>query len=670
MTTTRQVFFMRVSSLLLRLGIFAIAALVCLLGARMAVAVVEAQSATAVEERLLQEGYDWAEVQSDGLQVVIEGEAPTEVVRFRAMSAAGTVVDASRVIDNITVAESALDTTPEFSIEILRNESGVSLIGLMPSSSDREDVVARVSSIAAGAPVTDLLDQADYPVADSWPAALKYALRALGTLPRSKISVTATKVEVTAIADSARQRAEWEDDLVRTKPNGVKLALNITAPRPVVTPFTIRFTQQDDKLSFDACTVDTEEALALIDEVARKAGLAGDPNCVLALGVPTITWGDAVATTIEAVDTLGGGTVTISDADITLTALEGADQKLFDRVVGELENELPDVFALKAELPVKPDASQVGPPQFTATLSPEGLVQLRGKVTDELMNNTTRTYAQARFGQGQVNMGTRIEPAKLPADWAIRVLAGIEGLSEMASGVLVVEPDMISVRGKTGNKQARADISRMLIEKLGSDAEFTIDATYDEALDPIAALPTPQECVDKIGVVTKRVKINFEPGSAKIVAEARTAMDEIANILRKCIDLELEIAGYTDSQGRDEMNLQLSQNRAEAVVDALRSRRVPTGSFKAIGYGEESPIASNDTADGREANRRIEFRLMNPPAPVQSAEEVVQSGEVADGSENPRAEASPRDTNQGKGPIHILSEEEASDMPRPPVREQ
>ena len=91
-------------------------------------------------------------------------------------------------------------------------------------------------------------------------------------------------------------------------------------------------------------------------------------------------------------------------------------------------------------------------------------------------------------------------------------------------------------------------------------------------------------------------------------------MDDIAEVLKNCGDIRLEIQGYTDSQGRESMNLSLSQSRAESVLNELRARRVLTSSFVAKGYGEENPIADNKTEEGREANRRIEFRLIQPEA--------------------------------------------------------
>ena len=172
----------------------------------------------------------------------------------------------------------------------------------------------------------------------------------------------------------------------------------------------------------------------------------------------------------------------------------------------------------------------------------------------------------------------------------------------------------MTVKGNTGNPAAQADITRMLIEKLGQTADFEIDVTYVKQLDPIAGLPTPEECVAQIDVVTEARKILFDPGSASITVDTQPVVDDIAEILKKCPNLRIQIAGYTDSQGGEEMNQELSQQRATAVLDALRVRRVPVSSFEATGFGEADPIASNDTEDGREKNRRIEFSLIVPEA--------------------------------------------------------
>ncbi|MEJ6396857.1 OmpA family protein [Yoonia sp. 208BN28-4] len=614
---------MRLSALFLRFAVFALAGILSVIGARATAVFIEERSVIGVREVLIDQGIEWTSVLSDGLQVILEGEAPTEAAAFRAISAAGRVVDASRVIDNMVVAESDAIAPPEFAIEILRNDSGVSLIGLIPATSDREALADRITDIADGQSVADLLEQADYPTPATWRPAMTYALRALEQLPRSKISVTANRVSVDAISDSEAQKRQLEVALTRNQPDGVNVALNITAPRPVISPFTTRFTLDADGARFDACAVNSDEAEAKITAAAQAAGFTGDANCTAALGVPSRTWGDAVALAIKAVGDLGGGTVTIADTDVALVALEGTPQGTFDDVVGGLENALPDVFALASDLPKAPDATSEGPPTFTATRSPEGAVQLRGRVPSDLVNQTAENFALAKFGRDDLTMGTRVVDG-LPAGWPVRVLAGIEALSELSNGSVIVQPDQIAIRGNTGNENARADISRLLIEKLGEAAEFDIDVTYVKQLDPVAGLPTPEECVAQISTVTESRKITFDPGSTTLTAETQPIIDDIAEILKLCANLRIQIAGYTDSQGREEMNQQLSRDRAQAVLDALRVRRVPVGTFEAVGFGEADPIADNETADGREANRRIEFSLIVPEPTVEEPTALEQ----------------------------------------------
>ena len=139
---------MRLSALFLRLGVFALAALICGFGARFAVGTVETRSVEAVQIALEENGQGFANVLGDGLQVILEGEAPSEAVRFRTISTAGGMVDASRVIDNMTVEDSADLEAPEFSMEILRNDSGITIIGLIPASSDREELAATLLDMA------------------------------------------------------------------------------------------------------------------------------------------------------------------------------------------------------------------------------------------------------------------------------------------------------------------------------------------------------------------------------------------------------------------------------------------------------------------------------------------------------------------------------------------
>lgn len=615
---------MRISSLLI-LGVpFLLAALLCLVAASFAVSAIEDSTEIGVRRVLDESDLGWAEVQADGLRVVLSGTAPTEAKRFRAISTAGGVVDAARIIDTMDVAPTADLAPPRFSAEILRNDSGISIIGLIPGGSDRDSLVTALHRVAGAQNVADLLEVADYPVPDGWSDAMGFALGALSRLPRAKISVSADLVEITAMADSRDARIELEKQLRRITPANLRVVMSISAPRPVITPFTLRYVIDETGGRFDACSAESEAARDQLLAAARAAALQGPATCTIGMGVPSPRWARAGSLSIAALHGLGQGSVTIADADITLVAAQGTDPALFDRVVGELENALPEVFALAAVLPEPEETGPEGPPEFTATLSPEGLLQMRGRVSDPTLRHMADAFARARFGSQSVYTATRIVP-DLPADWPVRVLAGLEALSRLTNGAVIVTPDMLSLRGGSHDEDAVAAISGFLSEKLGQGAQFDLDIAYREPPEPVTdEAPDAAACEAEIVAVQAANKITFEPGSARITAEALDTLTAIGDILRDCGPLPLEIQGHTDSQGRETMNQQLSQARAQSVLDELRARRVLTATFTAVGYGESRPIADNDTEAGREANRRIEFRVILPESDL--TEEAILPG--------------------------------------------
>lgn len=592
---------------------FGAATLVALLAAWISVLVIEARTAQAVTSRLLDQGLTWATVQADGLQIHIIGTAPNEAARFRAVNIAGSVIDAARVRDQLEVTPVKGIEAPRFSLEMLRNDDGIQLIGLLPAGDGVDRLKAGAAPLSPDTDLSDMLETADYPAPEGWERAFDYGLAALELLPRSKVSVSAERVVITAIAESAAEQRRFESELARSKPEGLSVVIDVTAPRPVLTPFTLRFVLDDQGARFDACSADTDRARNRILQAGVAAGIEGKATCTVGLGVPSPSWGDATAAGIAAVKELGVATITFSDADVSLVAADSVSQSDFDRVVGELQTALPEVFSLDATLERKSTAPAAGPAEFIATLSKEGRVELRGRVTDELLREAATSFAKARFGAANVYNATRLDEG-LPDGWPVRVLAGLESLGELAEGKLVVRADLVMVEGTTGSQAARGRISQVLSDKLGQGETFRVAVTYDEALDPMAALPSPQECADQVRAVASARKITFPPGSAEIDGGTSAIMDALADILTDCVGLGMEIAGYTDSQGSEVGNRALSQARAEAVLVALQGRGVDVSAMDAKGYGEADPIADNATEDGREANRRIEFVLRMAPA--------------------------------------------------------
>ena len=117
------------------------------------------------------------------------------------------------------------------------------------------------------------------------------------------------------------------------------------------------------------------------------------------------------------------------------------------------------------------------------------------------------------------------------------------------------------------------------------------------------------QCQENINDLLKDRSIEFASGSNTISSESFSLLEELMTITQSCPGKQIKIAGHTDSVGSTEKNSTLSLERAEAVLDYFKNGGVPIDRFKAIGYGDSSPIVSNDTDEDRKRNRRIEFHI-------------------------------------------------------------
>lgn len=101
--------------------------------------------------------------------------------------------------------------------------------------------------------------------------------------------------------------------------------------------------------------------------------------------------------------------------------------------------------------------------------------------------------------------------------------------------------------------------------------------------------------------------VNFRLNSAELTPESSATLNEVAESMTIWDTISIEVAGHTDSTGSAEYNQRLSQARAETVLNFLASKGIARDRMSARGYGEEMPVASNDTAEGRAQNRRVEL---------------------------------------------------------------
>jgi outer membrane protein OmpA-like peptidoglycan-associated protein len=104
--------------------------------------------------------------------------------------------------------------------------------------------------------------------------------------------------------------------------------------------------------------------------------------------------------------------------------------------------------------------------------------------------------------------------------------------------------------------------------------------------------------------------ITFDTNRSDIRADFYEVLNSVALVLKEFKDTAIQVTGHTDSTGGQDLNQRLSEQRASSVAGYLRSQGIPAGRVQSQGLGPRSPIASNDTQEGRAANRRVELRLV------------------------------------------------------------
>ena len=171
-------------------------------------------------------------------------------------------------------------------------------------------------------------------------------------------------------------------------------------------------------------------------------------------------------------------------------------------------------------------------------------------------------------------------------------------LTEVEDGTIEISGERITLGGVVASSDTRTAVETELKEQFQA-------LSFESRLH----VRPPSEIEARIRDVLQTRRIEFESNGARLTPGGRRALDRVAAILREHPLAEIEISGHTDNWGEPSYNLSLSQRRADSVRNHLAGL-IEVNGFSTIGYGAERPVASNRTAEGRQRNRRIEFRVL------------------------------------------------------------
>jgi outer membrane protein OmpA-like peptidoglycan-associated protein len=255
--------------------------------------------------------------------------------------------------------------------------------------------------------------------------------------------------------------------------------------------------------------------------------------------------------------------------------------------------------------------------QLTFTVDPSGKPTLSATVGSEAEKAALLDALTKKFGADHFSANITVDPDTKPADW-LSHLDALLPLLALPGAEVKVDGAHIELSGTAANaKLGWLDRLKSLFGASYQIGSFNVDQavadatqTFRSAVKGLLAPDSSCAVADVVKVLNLQV-INFTTASAHVPASAVEDLRQSAQVLMACSHngkaAKLEVAGYSDNVGGAQANLQLSKKRAESVRAFLIKTGVPADSLTAQGYGDARPVASNDTASGRFANRRIEF---------------------------------------------------------------
>ncbi len=222
--------------------------------------------------------------------------------------------------------------------------------------------------------------------------------------------------------------------------------------------------------------------------------------------------------------------------------------------------------------------------------------EARGRAEAE----AARTQAETARSQAEAAKA-EAERSKLEAQQAAQEAARQKQAAEQATAEAIRQQQALAVEADQARQAAaQSDLLRQQAEK----EKLELRARLLQQLNTVLSTRDSAR-----GLIANMSDVLFKSGSFELITAARERLAKVSGIVLAYPSLHLAVEGHTDSVGSDEYNRQLSERRAQAVRDYLVQQGISPDAIAASGFGKSEPVASNDSPEGRQQNRRVELVL-------------------------------------------------------------
>lgn len=497
-------------------------------------------------------------------------------------------------IDGLTMGEVAL-TSLAISPYVWSADAingGVTLTGYAPNEETRQRLVLEAEKIGS---VTDQM-QLGAGAPDGFADAATALLDQMIELDNA--SATITDVELTLSGEaSSPQTFDSANAFLGQLPTGFDAISGRIAP-PLADPFVISLSKSGDDLTLAGFLPDETARAILLDSV-DSAGLSLSDQATIARGSPEgLDIGDMLAALTRAIADLPNAEASLTGNVLTVSGTAASYQ-------GALDADEALAALASSSLTVNADITPGPASPFTfSALMGAGEITLSGFVPSEEARQSVLSDVAALFPARTVTDALTLAEGA-PDGFDAMVQAGLRALGRLANGQLNLSDTSANLSGDGLFQRSIGQIE----ESIAGEVPDSFNLESDIGMLAPPAIVDAAACQVQFANLLSGNSIRFATGKADIDTLSYGLLDRLVRTLQSCPDARVEIAGHTDAQGSDTANQALSQQRAGSVLAYVQNAGVPASRLSAVGYGEASPIADNDTEEGRARNRRIEFTV-------------------------------------------------------------
>jgi outer membrane protein OmpA-like peptidoglycan-associated protein len=492
-------------------------------------------------------------------QLSVVGMAETdEVANAVKSSLSGKLPSGMRLSETIRFRAVAVPTVSPYTTSIDAAGSVIVIDGFAPSEQARTALAETVKARFPRHRIDNRMKVA-HGAPKAWQTCLQAGLAGIGRIGGGTVSLYDRRIEIAGTtSDEAAYRA-LGDEMRRAAGDACESASRVVYREPPEPNLKWTATRTADRIMLEGWVPDAQSKSDIARAAARLfPGQRIDDRTVIGGGSGR-RWHTVAVHGLELLSRLMTGSARIDGQELTISGEAGAD-----RVVADVRQNLAAGLAkgYRAREVVNVRAVASAPPPAP----PDNAAELaRRRAAEEARRRAEAEQARRRI-EAEAERRRAEAEARLRAEEDARRKADVEA--------------------ERRSREAKALVARRQVEA--------------------------ERCQTEMRAAARAGTILFQRASADLDRRSQATIAALARAANKCPEYRVEIEGHTDAEGTVERNKNLSERRARAVLERLEAAGVNPARLTAVGYGEQRPIAPNDTAENRAKNRRIEFTVRPP----------------------------------------------------------